>query len=199
MDLSCHMGFLPKSEIWPTSITFLVGLRVPTSTSSLLTVSGSGYQCYVKCETVLRKIDGKIDMKNCGYYAKWRWWLMLHGWRQRWVPGILTAIAQMASCWCKKHHQQWSGNPKSRTKFHNYRCPSKCTFPRSRMMLDQHIVDSKNIAGNNQVTLTIAKTFEIYIYEIATDAALLTAMVVVTDLRWQIPNLGCLNGMFPTS
>ena len=36
-----------------------------------------------------------------------------------------------------------------------------------RRLLKQHAADIKNIAGDDQVTLTIAKPIEIYIYEIA--------------------------------
>ena len=32
--------------------------------------------------------------------------------------------------------------------------------------LKRHIADVKSIAGDDQATLTIAKTFEIYVYEI---------------------------------
>ena len=70
-DLFCHMGFMPKLEVWPTSIIFLVGLELSTSAPSLLSVSVGGCQYYVKCETVLSNIDGEINMGNCGYFAKW--------------------------------------------------------------------------------------------------------------------------------
>ena len=77
-DLSCHTGSLPELKAWTTSI----GLQMSTSASVLLYVSGGGYRYYAKCETVLREIYHKMNMRNCGYSAKWRqWWLMFHGWR----------------------------------------------------------------------------------------------------------------------
>ena len=37
-------------------------------------------------------------------------------------------------------------------------------------MLERHIANVSNIAGIDQVTLTIMQSFEIYVYEITTDA-----------------------------
>ena len=50
------------------------------------------------------------------------------------------------------------GNPKDRPKFRKYR-----KVQRTFRLKDY----KKNIAGDDQVTPTIAKAFEIYIYEIA--------------------------------
>ena len=44
-----------------------------TSASSLLSclVVGVGIMQNVKCEMVLRKIDGEMNMQNCGYSVTW--------------------------------------------------------------------------------------------------------------------------------
>ena len=36
--------------------------------------SGGGCWYKAKCEMLLRKIDGEMNVQNCEFFAKWRWW-----------------------------------------------------------------------------------------------------------------------------
>lgn len=140
------MGSLSESEAWPTSNTFLIGLRVSTSAYSLLSMPGGGCPYYAKCKTVLHEIDSEMNIRYCGYSAKWRWcnWCSM-------VDGnggchdlchCLPKIS-LEHCRHKKQHQRWPGNSKSQSKFRNYRSVLLNWYLRSRMMLEQHTVDVK--------------------------------------------------------
>ena len=48
--------------------------------------SGGGCRYYVKCVMLLRKIDGEMNMQNCGYSAKWRRW-----WHAPWLTAMAVA------------------------------------------------------------------------------------------------------------
>ena len=52
--------------------SILVGLWLSTSVSSLLSVFGDGCQYYEKWRNGTCKNDGKMNMRNFGYFAKWR-------------------------------------------------------------------------------------------------------------------------------
>ena len=116
--------------MWPTSITFLLGLQVSISASSLRSVSGG--------VDIMRNDTTWNEHAKLWLFhdmAKWRRWrLMLHCWWQRWLSWTRSGV-----------------------------------FWRS--------LDFINITSDDQVTwkvyqnsATIMQSFQIYVYEIATDA-----------------------------
>ena len=69
----------------------------------------------------LRKIDGEMNMQNCGYYTKLRkrrWQLMLQGWRQWQLQRTRAVVFRRDDTLStSKHYRRWPCNPNGRLKF----------------------------------------------------------------------------------
>ena len=89
---------------WSTSITFTVWLQ--ESISAL---------CH--CPSLLVDVFREMNIQDCGYSAKWRWWLTAIAKDSR---HQFSVIARTARCRRQKHRQRWPGNPKGQRKFCNY-------------------------------------------------------------------------------
>ena len=166
----------------------------------------SGGECwyYAKCEMVLCKIDGKMNIQNCGYFTKWQ-----HGdggdWCSR-ANGNGSCHGLAPSCFeemtrypQQKQCRRTPGNPNCLSKFHKYRAffrisriwdrdwcsallTAVATDCRRRFSKKLRVAYVKNIAGDDQATLMfdrnstkIAHCFRFYVYKMATDAPQLTA------------------------
>ena len=100
-DLSCHTGScmahlncLPPRA---ADVNFWFFVAVPF---------GGGCWYKAKCKMLLRKIDREMNVQNCGFFAKWRWWrraLSLtatavitdsrHHFSKRWHVAVVKTIA----------------------------------------------------------------------------------------------------------
>ena len=88
--------------------------------------SGGGCWYYANCKMVFCKIDGKMNMQNCGYSAKLRngdggdWCSMADG-NYSCHGCVPSFFEEMTHCRRQKHHRRWPGNPNGRSKFRKYR------------------------------------------------------------------------------
>ena len=104
---------------------FLLGLQMWTSGSSLLSrlVVGVGIKQNAKCEMLLRKIDGQMNVQNYGFSAKLHHGNggdMLHDWRQ--LSRTRAIVFQRDDMLpTSEHCQWWPGNPNDPSKFRKYR------------------------------------------------------------------------------
>ena len=86
---------------------------------------GGGCWYKAKCEMLLRKTDGKMNVQNCGFSAKLRngdGGDMLHDWRQRSYHGLAPSFfEEMTRCRRQNHSRRRPGNPNGPSKFRKYR------------------------------------------------------------------------------
>ena len=171
-----HLNYFPPRI---AGVNFCFFIAIP---------SGGGCWYYAKCEMVLRKIDGKMKMQNCGYSAKLRkwdgcnWCSMADG--NGSCHGLTPSFfEEMTRCRRQKHHRRWPGNPNGRSKFRRYRAYLPILRLRDRnwcsaadgsfqRWLKRHVADIKHITGEDQVTLRIdwnSVITKIYAYEIKQD------------------------------
>ena len=99
--------------------------------------SGGGCCYYAKCAMVLRKIDGKINIQNCGYSEKLRngyggnicFTADDNGSCHGLAPSFFE---EMIRCRRKKYHWRWCfwwlGNPNGISKFCKYRVQHRISF-----------------------------------------------------------------------
>ena len=93
-----------------------------------IAVPSDGEQCwcYIKCEMVLRKIDGEMNMQNCGYSTKlWNGdggdWCSTADGNGSYHELAPLFFKEMTRCRRQKHHWRWPGNPNGRWKYGKYR------------------------------------------------------------------------------
>ena len=141
-------------------------------------LSGGGCWYYTKCEMVLCKIDGRMNLQNCGYFTKlWNGdggdWCSTadgNGSCHGFTPYFFE---EMTRCRHQKHRQRWPSNPNSLLNFRKYRAYLMILRLRdhdwcsaadgngschglAQLFLERwHIADVKNISGDDQATLMV--------------------------------------------
>ena len=158
---SWHMGFLPETR----DMVYLnyLGLRVSTSATSLLSVSGSGCWYYAKCKTV----------KWC--YAKWttKWTCKIvdipqHGEMEAVVTDTSWLTASVADSCCRF--------PKRSLKCHIADIKNIASNDQATLRVYQN-------------SANVEQFFKIFVYEIANDAPWLTAVTVATKSNHHLPKI----------
>ena len=124
--------------------------------------SGCGCWYCAKCEMLLCKIDGEMNMQNCGYFAKLLngdGGVMLHDrwqWQLPWSHAVV--FKEMTHCRHQKHRWRCPCNPNSRSKFRKYRVyllilhlftSTRLRLLRCHFSKTWHIADVKNITGDD--------------------------------------------------
>ena len=139
--------------------------------------SSDGCWYYVKCEMLLSKIDGKMNLQNCEMceIVKWRRWrLMFHDWRQWQLPRTRTVVFRRDDTFrYQKYHRRLPVIPIGRSKcckccvyipsdftsFYIYEIATVApwlmttavaTDSRRRLSKRWHVADIKNISGDDQ-------------------------------------------------